>query len=55
MPKKRLPADVLEYFVKMGKKGGLIGGRVRAEKMTAEQRTESARRAVLARWHKEQK
>jgi hypothetical protein len=48
--KKRLPQEVLQYFAKMGQKGGLIGGRVRAQRLTPEQRTESARKAVLARW-----
>ena len=52
MPKKKLPADVRDYFVKMGKRGGLIGGKARAEKLTVEERRESARRAVLARWAK---
>jgi len=50
MSNKRIPQDVLDYFVKMGRKGGKIGGRIRAERLTAEQRQESARRAVLARW-----
>jgi hypothetical protein len=53
MPKKKIPDEVMEYFVKMGRKGGKIGGRVRAERMTAEQRQESARKAVIARWDKQ--
>ena len=53
MAKKKLPAEVREYFVKMGKKGGLLGGRARAEKLTSEERSESARKAVNARWTKE--
>jgi len=52
VPKKKLPPDVLEYFVQMGKKGGALGGRIRAAKMSAEERQESARKAVLARWEK---
>ena len=36
--------------VELGRKGGLKGGRARAERMTAEERSESARRAALARW-----
>ena len=48
MPKKRKnPAAVA-----LGRKGGLKGGPARAKKLTAEQRSESARRAVLARWAK---
>jgi len=33
-----------------GARGGKIGGKARAANMTQEQRTESARNAVLARW-----
>ena len=38
--------------VALGRKGGLKGGHARAAKMTAEERSESARKAVLARWEK---
>lgn len=38
--------------VALGRKGGLKGGKARAEKMTAEQRAESARKAAQARWAK---
>jgi hypothetical protein len=41
---EREPASVT------GRRGGLKGGRARAAKMTAEQRSESARRAARARW-----
>ncbi len=36
--------------VALGRKGGLKGGRVRAERMTPEQRSEAARKAAQARW-----
>jgi uncharacterized protein YdaU (DUF1376 family) len=49
MAKKRLPADVLEYFRKQGAKGGKIGGKRSLETMTQEQRSERARKAVAAR------
>jgi hypothetical protein len=52
MGKHRLPADVRSFFVKMGKKGGKLGGPIRAANMTPEERSESARRAVEARWAK---
>jgi len=55
MPKKKLPPEIRDYFVKMGKKGGLIGGKARAAKLSAEERTESARNAVQARWAKNKK
>jgi hypothetical protein len=40
------------YAVALGRKGGLKGGPARAAKMTPEERSESARKAVLARWEK---
>jgi hypothetical protein len=50
--RNKMPPEVLEYFVKMGRKGGKIGGAVRAANMTGEQRSEGARKASLARWAK---
>jgi hypothetical protein len=41
--------------VALGRKGGLKGGRVRAERLTAEQRKEIAQRAARARWRKDDK
>lgn len=35
-----------------GRKGGLKGGKARAEKLTPEERRESARKAAQARWKK---
>jgi hypothetical protein len=40
------------YAVALGRKGGLKGGKARAEKMTPEERSASARRAAAARWEK---
>lgn len=50
--KKTLPPDIREFFVRMGRKGGKLGGAVRAAKMTEEERSASARKAVQARWAK---
>ena len=47
------PSDKDPAAVALGRKGGLKGGKARAEKMTAEERSESARRAAKARWHVE--
>ena len=44
MPRKNPDA------VRLGRRGGLKGGRVRAERLSSEERRESARNAVLARW-----
>lgn len=38
--------------VALGRKGGLRGGRARAEKMTPEQRSEAARKAAQKRWNR---
>jgi len=37
--------------VALGRKGGLKGGRARAEKLTPEQRSGIAKAAAQARWH----
>ena len=47
MKKRKNPAAVA-----LGRKGGKKGGPARAAKMTAKERSESARKAVLARWAK---
>ncbi len=41
------------HAVALGKLGGSKGGKIRASKLTAEQRTEIARKAVQTRWAKE--
>ena len=38
--------------VALGRLGGLKGGKARAAKLSAAERSESARKAVLARWSK---
>jgi hypothetical protein len=39
--------------VERGRLGGVKGGRARAEKMTPEQRSKAASKAVRARWKRE--
>jgi hypothetical protein len=41
------------HAVALGKMGGSKGGRIRAAKLTAMERSASARKAALARWAKE--
>jgi hypothetical protein len=48
----KIPSELREYLAKLGKKGGKKGGPARAAAMTPEQRSESARKAVTARWAK---
>ena len=50
----KLTRAVREALVELGriggKKGGPKGGKARAARMTAKERSESARKAVLVRW-----
>ena len=50
MAKKKNP-----HAVALGKLGGSKGGKIRATRLSAEQRSEIARNAVLARWAKDKK
>ncbi|MGH9776166.1 MAG: hypothetical protein ACRD50_14605 [Candidatus Acidiferrales bacterium] len=40
------------YAVALGRRGGKVGGPARAASMTPKERSEAARKAVLARWAK---
>jgi len=40
------------HAVALGRKGGKKGGPARAAKLTPQQRSEAARKAVMARWAK---
>ena len=44
-PKEKDPSAV-----ERGRMGGKIGGKTRARRLTAEERSEAARKAVQARW-----
>ena len=44
------PEPELTEAQKSGSKGGKIGGAKRAKKMTAEERSEAAKKAAAARW-----
>lgn len=41
------------YAVLLGRKGGLKGGKARAEKLSPEKRREIAQKAAKARWEKD--
>jgi len=45
-------SEISRVMAAMGRKGGKIGGKRRLVTMTPEERQESARRAVQARWAK---
>ncbi len=38
--------------VERGRKGGLVGGKARAKKLSAEERREIAKKAAAARWRR---
>jgi hypothetical protein len=40
------------FAVALGRRGGLRGGRARADKMSARERSDSAKKAAQARWRK---
>jgi hypothetical protein len=46
--------EMRELARKLGRRGGLKGGPARAKKLTAKERSESARKAAKARWAKKQ-
>ncbi len=49
-PQEPTKEQLSQYFSKLGRKGGLKGGKARAEKLTPEERQEIARKAAKARW-----
>ena len=51
----KLPEAVREIFARFGSQGGKIGGKLRWEGITAEERSAIAKRAAEARWKKPKK
>lgn len=50
-PKKER-SPISEYLAEIGRKGGLIGGKKRAERLDPDQRRLIAQKAALKRWEK---
>ena len=48
----RLSVDKNPAAVELGRLGGLKGGKARAAKLSADERSEIARRAARARWNR---
>jgi hypothetical protein len=46
MKEKKLPKAVLDYFRKVGREGGALGGKAAAASMTPEERTARAKKAA---------
>ncbi len=44
--------EMRELARKLGRRGGLKGGKARAEKLSSERKSEIARKAAKARWAK---
>ncbi len=44
---------ISEYLAKIGRKGGLKGGKARASKLSARKRSEIAQKAAKSRWAKQ--
>ena len=55
MPKEELPPVKNEAAVALGRLGGKKGGAARAAKLTAEQRSEIAKKAAAGRWARSSK
>ena len=45
-------SDISRVMSEMGRRGGKIGGKRRAERMTPQQRSDASSRAARARWGK---
>ncbi|HWZ46258.1 MAG TPA: hypothetical protein VNW97_22490 [Candidatus Saccharimonadales bacterium] len=45
-------SEISRVMAAMGSRGGKIGGKTRAERMTPEERSKSASEAAKARWSK---
>ena len=48
-------SPVSEYLAKIGRKGGLKGGKARAKKLSAKERKAVAIKAAQARWSKKKR
>ncbi len=48
--RKKLPEEALKFFRSEGRKGGLLGSKIRKEKVSPERRSEIAKAAAQARW-----
>jgi hypothetical protein len=46
--------SIRNYLASIGRKGGLVGGRARAKKLSPQRRKTIARNAAKARWKKSQ-
>lgn len=52
-PDKPVPSAIAQYLAKIGRKGGLKGGKARAKKLSSKEKSAIARKAAKARWSKD--
>jgi len=52
---EEVSGSVSEYLSRIGRKGGLKGGKARAEKLSAKRRRRIAKKAAEARWESAKK
>ena len=50
--KSHISEELMDYYRAQGMKGGKMGGKARAEKLTPERRSEIAKKAAEVRWGK---
>jgi len=48
-------SEISKYLAEIGRKGGLKGGKARAESLTAKKRSEIAKKAAKTRWDSKKK
>jgi hypothetical protein len=46
-------SEISKYLAEIGRRGGLVGGKARFDKLTPERRKEIAQKAAKARWKKD--
>ena len=49
---KPLPSSISQYLAKIGRQGGLKGGKARNEALSKKRKSEIAKKAAKARWGK---
>jgi len=49
---KPIPLAIASYLAKIGRKGGLKGGKARAKNLSSKEKSAIARKAAKARWSK---
>lgn len=51
-PKEDTRSEISKYLAEIGRKGGIVGGKARKDKLTPERRKEIAKKAAKTRWGK---